>query len=248
MINHYFYDGQLRSYLLQFCNIFAGLKVATGKGECGDEEFITVPIALGSRDRVAAAIMAGNTQNKPFAVPIMAVQMTGLAMSPNRKGVGTVDRRTILPNGGIFPNDLKTVTRVMPIQYNMSVELVAYASNTQQIHQIIEQILVLFDPSIQIQTSDAALDWTKITSVELVGINNEENNPPGGDRRIINWSFNFELPIYLSIPMNVKEDLVKSIHVTIGEGSSFHVNEFDENGDLVPFDEGKILGSFTVSG
>ena len=248
MINYYFYDNQLRSYLLQFCNIFAGLKVATGKGECGEEEFITVPVTIGSRDRVVAAIQAGNTQNRPFAVPIMAAHITGLSMSPNRKGVGVVDKRVILPAGGIFPDDLKTVTRVMPIQYIMSVELVAYASNTNQMYQILEQILMIFDPAIQIQTSDATLDWTKITSVELTGLSNEENNPPGGDRRIINWSFSFELPIYITAPVNVKEDLVKSIHITLAEGSTFKIDEFDENGNLVPFDENSILSSFTVTG
>ena len=248
MINNYFYDNQLRSYILQFCNIFVGLKVETGKGECGEREFITVPITIGSRDRVVAAIQAGNTQNRPFAVPIIAVNMTNLALAPVRKGVGVVDRRTVLPTGGIFPDDLKTVTRVMPIQYTMSVEMIAYASNTDQMYQMLEQILVLFDPCLQIQTSDAALDWTKITSVELMSLSNEENNPPGSDRRIINWSFTFDLPIYLSIPVNVKEDVVRSITVTIAEGKTININEFDENGELVPFDTDKILGSFTVSG
>lgn len=248
MINHFFYNEQLRQYLLQFCNIFVGLKVQTGKGECGEKEFITVPVTIGSRDRVVAAIQAGNTQNRPFAVPIIAVNMSNLSLAPVRKGVGIVDRRTILPTGGIFPDDLKTVTRVMPIQYTMSIEMLAYASNTDQMYQMLEQILVLFDPCLQIQTSDAPLDWTKITSVELVGLANEENNPPGSDRRIINWSFNFDLPIYLSIPVNIKEDIVKSITVTLAEGNTFKINEFDENGDLAPFDTSKILGSFTVSG
>ena len=247
MINNYFYDNQLRSYILQFCNIFVGLKVETGKGECGEREFITVPITIGSRDRVVAAIQAGNTQNRPFAVPIIAVNMTNLALAPVRKGVGVVDRRTVLPTGGIFPDDLKTVTRVMPIQYTMSVEMIAYASNTDQMYQMLEQILVLFDPCLQIQTSDAALDWTKITSVELMSLSNEENNPPGSDRRIINWSFTFDLPIYLSIPVNVKEDVVRSITVTIAEGKTININEFDENGELVPFAPEDVWAEITTT-
>lgn len=246
MINNYFYEGQLRSYLLQFCNIFAGLKVQTGKGECDEPEFISVPVTVGSKDRVVAAIQAGNTQNKPFALPIMAATISNLSLSPNRKGIGVVDRRVYLPQGGSYPADLRTAVRVMPIPYIMSVELSMYASNTQQLHQILEQVLMLFDPTLQIQTSDAAFDWTKITTVELTGISNEENYPPGGDRRIIQWSLSFEIPIYISAPVDIRDEMVRKIIITIGDLKGFQVNEFDENGQMVPFADGYSFGSTVI--
>lgn len=248
MISEYFYEGQLRSYLLQFCNIFTGLKVMTGKGECNEAEFMSVPITVGSKDRVVAAIQAGNTQNKPFSLPMMAATISGLSLSPNRKGVGTVDRRNFLPQGGIFPDDLKTLVRVMPIPYIMSTELSIYASNTQQLHQILEQLLMLFDPVLQIQVSDAAFDWTKIASVELTGINNEENFPPGGDRRVMMWSFNFEIPIYISAPVDVRDEVVRKIIIKIGDLAGFQVNEFDDAGNLVPFSTGFDYGTVIVTG
>lgn len=246
MIDFFYYEGQLRSYLLQFCNIFAGLKVQTGKGECGEEEFITVPIVIGSKDRVVAAINAGNTQNKPFALPAMAANINGLQLSPTRKGIGVVDKRTFLPAGGLYPQDLKVVTRVMPIQYIMTVDLTICASNTMQLHQILEQVLMLFDPDLQIQTSDAAFDWTKLTNVELTGISNEENYPAGTDRRIITWSLSFELPIFIAGPADIKEDLVKKIIITIGDSKGFTVNEFDEDGELIPFET--TYAQFEVGG
>lgn len=246
MIPFYYYDGQIRKYLLQFCNIFVGLKVKTGNGECGEPEYISVPIRVGSKDRVVAAIEAGNTQNKPFSIPMMSVSMTGLNMSPNRKGVGVVDRRVYLPTGGAFPDDLRSVVRVMPIPYVMTVELAIYASNTQQLHQILEQLLVLFDPVLQIQTSDGAFDWTKLVSVELTGINNEENYPPGGDRRIIMWSLNFEMPIYISAPLDVRDEIVRKIIIRVGDMNGFNIDEFDENGELIPFDDGSEYGVIEI--
>lgn len=237
MIDFYMYEGQLRAYLLQFCNIFAGLKVQTGKGECGEDEFMTVPIVVGSRDRVVAALNAGNTQNRPFSLPMMAANMTGLALNPGgRKGLGVVDKRTFLPPGGIYPNDLKVVTRVMPIPYIMSVDLAMCASNTQQCHQMLEQILMLFDPDLQIQTSDTAFDWTKLTRVELTGISNEENYPAGTDKRMINWTLTFDIPIYISAPADIRDDIVRKIIITIGDLKGFSVGEFDEDGNLVPFE------------
>jgi len=247
MIDSYFYEGQLRSYLVQFCAVFAGLKVKTGKGECDEAEFITVPIVVGSRDRVAAAIQAGNVQNRPFSLPMLAANMTGLSLAPTRKGVGVVDRRVFLPQGGAYPEDLRVLTRVMPIPYVMSLELAIYASNTQQLHQILEQLLCLFDPILQIQTSDAAFDWTKLTTIELTGINNEENYPPGGDRRVLTWSLNFEVPIYISAPVDVRDDLVRKIMVQLGDLKGFTVNEFDETGNLVPF-ETTFYGQIVVTG
>ncbi|MEM2159544.1 MAG: tail sheath stabilizer and completion protein [Candidatus Nitrosotenuis sp.] len=237
MITEYFYDAQLRSYLQQFCAIFYGLQVKTGKGEDGTETFISVPTHVGNRDRVVAAIMQSNTHNKPFSLPIMAASITGIDLSPERrKGIGVTDTRVFMPAGGVFPDDLATASRVMPIPYNMNVQLTVYASNTNQLHQIIEQILMLFDPILQIQTTDAPFDWTKITSVELTGIANEENYPVGQDQRILNWSFDFLIPIWISAPMDVRDRLVHKIIVTIGDKSTMLFNEFDSDGELVPFE------------
>lgn len=248
MITHYFYDGQLRGYLLQFCAIFAGLQVRTGTGECGDMDFITVPISIANKDRVVAAIMAGNTSNKGFSVPALAVHMSGLSLGSARKGVNVTDKRVILQRGGVYPQDLKTVTRIMPMLYDMDVELSIYASNTLQMHQILEQILVLFDPTLQIQTSDAAMDWTKITTVELTGISNDENYPIGQDRRIIPWTLQFKMPVYLSVPMDVRDEVVRTAIIKIGDLDKYQVNEFDENGDPIPFETGGDWGTVTVTG
>ena len=211
------------------------MKVKTGRGTCDEPEFISVPIRIGSRDRVVAAIEAGNTQNKLISVPMLAAQMTGLTMSPNRKGVGVVDRRVSLPVGGIFPDDLKTIVRVMPIPYIMNVELDIYASSTQQLHQILEQLLILFDPQLQIQTTDATFDWTKITTVTLSSIVNGENYPAGENRRVISWTLGFDVPIYISAPLDVSNDVVKKITITYGDLDGFTPDEVNEDGSLAPF-------------
>lgn len=248
MITNYFYQGQLRNYLLQFAQIFSGLMVSTGVSECGEPELISVPITIGSHDRVVAAIAAGNTQNRPFSLPIMAANISGLALNTSRKGVGTIDNRVFLPSGGVYPDDLRTVTRVMPIPYVMSTELSIYASNTQQAHQILEQLLMLFDPCLQIQTNDAAFDWTKIAAVELTGISNEENYPPGTDKRVIQWNLTFDVPIYISAPADIRDSIVKKIIIKIGDSKGLLVNEFDEDGELVPFDSGYLYGTTVIDG
>ncbi len=233
MINHFQFNGQLRAYLYQFVSIFYGLQVQTGKGECGESEMISVPIVIGQKDRVVAALMAGNTQNRMFSLPTMSAHLSNLAIAPERRKVQAfVDQRVTLPVGGVFPGDLTVVKRSMPIPYNATIELSIYASNSLQRDQILEQILVLFNPDLQIQTSDGPFDWTKITKVELTDISNEENYPASTDRRMIVWSLTFEVPIFLTIPMGVKDDLVRKVIIQIGDLGSMTIGEVDEDGQL----------------
>jgi hypothetical protein len=236
MINHYFFDNQIRSYLLQFVSIFYGLQVQTGKGECDEAQFMMVPVVIGNKDRVVAAIMAGNTQNRVFSLPAMSAHLSGLAMAPERRRTpGMLDQRTHLKVGGVFPDDLTVIKRAMPVPYNATVELSIYTSNTQQRDQILEQILVLFNPDVQIQKSDGEFDWTRITKVELTDIANEENYPSSTERRMIVWTLTFEMPIYLSVPLGVKDDLVRKIIIQIGSLDSMNINEVDVNGEILPF-------------
>jgi hypothetical protein len=237
-INTYWFDAQIRDYILQFCGIFGGIQVRTGKDGTGDLTFMQVPITVGNRDRVVAAIAARHTQNVPFSLPMMSAYMQSIELAPERrKGVGTVDRRRYLPQGGLFPDDMKVVYRAMPVPYNLGMELSIYASNTDQLHQILEQLMIIFDPFLQIQKNDKEFDWTRLTSVELTGISNEENYPVSQDKRMIQWSLSFTLPIYISAPLDLKDNIVKEIVVRLGNLDGFVLQEFDQNGDLQPFTE-----------
>ena len=199
-------------------------------------EFISVPIVVGNKDRVVAAIMTGNTINRTFSLPTMSAYMSGLARADDRRRApGLVDQRVTIKTGGIFPEDLTTIKRVMPVPYNMTLELAIYASNTQQMHQILEQILVLFNPDLQIQKSDGPFDWTKITNVTLEDIANDENYPAGTERRMIMWTLSFTMPVWIGIPMGIKDDLVRNIIIQIGDLGSMNIGEVDQDGHLTPF-------------
>lgn len=248
MIRHYYYNKQLKKFILGFANVFAGMHVTGGLDGAGNLITMDVPVRYGSSDRVTAAIAAGNTQNKLHTIPMMSAYMTGLELSPERlHGVNQVDRRTMLEQGGVFPDDVKSLTRVMAIPYNMQMELAVYASNTDQMFQILEQILILFDYDLQLQFNDAPFDWTKIAKLYLRSMQNEENYPMGVDRRMIIWTLQFELPVWLSPPIEVRNDLIQSITVRIGDLDNLTLDEIDENGELVPFGSVGPVAAFTVT-
>jgi hypothetical protein len=235
MFKNYYYNSQLKKFIIGFANVFSGLQVATGTTDCG-VEMIDVPIRYGSQDRVVASLGASNTQNKQHTLPIMSCFMTNLDLNPERfKGVNQVDKRTYLEQGGVFPTDVKSVSRLMPIPYDMQMELSIYASNSDQMYQILEQILMLFDYSMQIQFNDAPFDWTKITKLELVGISNEENYPATTERRNIIWTLEFTLPIWLSPPYEVRQNIIESIRIRLGDMNNLVLDEVGPDGELMPF-------------
>lgn len=216
-ISSHYYNGQLRHYLVQLMAVFAGLQVQVGKRDDNEPHLINVPIYSASKDRVVGAIKGENTQNKPIRLPAMSITLTNLELAPERrKGVPNHRRNAYMPQGGLFPDDISVVEQRMPVPYNAYFEVAIWASNTQQNHQILEQILMLFNPFIEIQTSDDPFDWTMLTKVELIGVRPEENVPPGTDRRIIQTALDFQVPIWLSVPADVHKRYVKEIYTRLG--------------------------------
>ena len=213
----YYFDQQLKRYCTQFMAIFSELQVKVGASADLPSRLIKVPVVYGSRDRVVAWIKGDQTQNKPLRLPAMSAYLRSLAQAPDKKkGIGMTRRNTVaLNNGEAFPNNVGVYRQIQPIPYRAVFELGVYASNALQHHQIMEQILILFDPSVQIQTSDDPLDMTQITTVELTNINWEENFPAGADRRVIQSVLFFEVIFYLSGPANFRQNYIQNIKVRL---------------------------------
>jgi len=232
-LREFWYDEQLKRYLIQFMAIFADMNVRVGWTDDKEPRLIKVPIFSGSKDRVAAAIKAENTNNKPIRLPLFHATIRSFDLMPERrKGIPTQRRSTIMPTGGLFPDDVKVIEQRMPVPYKLTMELGVWASNKDQQFQIMEQIMMIFNPMLQIQTSDEITDWTKITSVELVGIRPEENLPAGTDRRLLQTTLEFEVPIHISAPAEVHKRYVRDIYLRVGAVSTDATNSYDIIGEL----------------
>lgn len=214
----YWYNDQLKRYIVQFMTVFSGLQVRIGKNDMTNSDaLIPVTIHYGNHDRVVASLMAENTQNKPLRLPLMTAYMQNLDLAPElMHGVGVERRNSYVPTGGLLPDDVKVIHQRAPIPYKMSCQLGIYASNTDQHFQMLEQILMLFDPQLTIQTSDAPFDWTRLTTVKLMSLSLDQQHPIGTDRRIIQSTLMFEMPVYLGSPADVRRDFIKTINLRLG--------------------------------
>lgn len=219
----FYYDNQIKRYLLQFMAIFSDLQVQMGKlNDINATNMATVPIHYGDPDRVVASILAENTQNKPIRLPAMSVFIRSLRISNERMhGTGVERRTSYVPVGGLLPDDITVVHQTNPVPYIMTLELSILSSNTDQMLQIVEQIMPLFDPQLTIQTSTGLFDMSRLTSVTLIdGPSNNNPFPPGTDKRVNSSTMVFEMPIYISVPADIKKDYVSRIYLRIGAVST----------------------------
>lgn len=247
----YFYNQQLKSYILQFMAIFSGTQVMVGKRDSQEDRLISVPIHYGAQDRVVASIVAGNTQNTPLRLPVMSAYVRGLSMATGRMaGTGTERRKAYVPVGGLVPDDIQVIHQRKPVPYDLDIELSMYVSNSDQLFQILEQILPLFDPQLNIQTSDGAFDWKRLTHVLLTGIQVESNYPIGTDRRIIQSTLTFSIPIYIDTPAQVRTDFISKIYLRVGAVDSAAVDNFEIVADLdgqgIPYQNILSSGDLTI--
>jgi hypothetical protein len=206
----HFYDGQVRRYLTQMMRILANFPVQDGKGVQKE-----VPVTYGDLTRQVANIIRENSENKLPSAPRIAVYLTGLELDKDRLTDSTYTRKTNIREraydneAGEYLNTQGknyTVERLIPTPYMMRVNADIWTSNTDQKLQLLEQILVLFNPSLEMQTTDNFIDWTSITVVNLENVQwSNRSVPVGVDSEIDIATLTFSVPIYISPPTKVRK-------------------------------------------
>ena len=98
-----------------------------------------------------------------------------------------------------------TVERHMPVPYDLRLNLDIWTTNTEMKLQVLEQILCLFNPSLEIQSTDNYVDWTSLSLVQLENVNFSSRSIPTGTESDIDIAtLTFSTPIYISPPVKVK--------------------------------------------
>jgi len=101
---------------------------------------------------------------------------------------------------------------------------------TEQKMQMLEQILVLFNPSLNIHTTNNPLDWSSLSVVELINTQWTNRGIPSGVDDIIDISsLTFEMPILINPPARVNKSsmihtIITNLHeVATGDADSIKV-------------------------
>ena len=242
----YFYDEQLRRYLTQFMRILGGFSVKTGKDRNGEVSYIQVPVRYGDINRMAAHIIKNQSENAINTVPFISCYVTDMQQSADRRHNPThidkvqVYEKKFNPETGEYVEgevgNTYTIERYMPVPYDLTVQVDIWTSNTDQKFQLMEQLLVLFNPSINLKTNDNPFDWTNLTYTELVNVVWSVRQIPSGTDDIIDvTALNFTIPIFLNPPAKVKRQTL--IHTILNEIKRY------KNDDIVEWDESNPIPS-----
>lgn len=233
----FFYDGQIRRYVTQIVRLLSNFVVRYSDGT-----LVRVPVMYGDPDRQVAHIINQNSENSIPSVPRIAVYITEYELNRQRIQEPTfvskiqIRERAIESDSG--GNDFYTseqgknftVERLMPTPFDLTVKVDLWTSNTEQKLQILEQILVLFNPSLEIQTTDNYIDWTSLSVVELEDVNFSSRAVPIGTNSSIDIaSVTLKTPTWLTPPIKIKKlGVVTSIINNIYEGTTGGIGDYVE--------------------
>ena len=181
----------------------------------GDGDLRRIPVMYGDLSRMVANILRDNSENTLPSAPRIAIYITGLDIDRERTSDSSFVSKVQIRERAWDENNREylnvqgknyTVERLMPTPYKLTVNADIWATNTDQKLQILEQLLVLFNPSLEIQTTDNYVDWTSLTTVDLDAVTFSSRSIPVGSADNIDIStLTFTTPIWLSPPAKVKK-------------------------------------------
>lgn len=234
-MQQFFYDEQLRRFLLQFTRIVSNFQIEYGNETDGVNQaaLIRVPVRYGDASRNAQVIMQENSRNSMPASPLMTFYISSLdydrprMQEPYFVSKVNVRQRTYDSATDSFEptqGNAFTIERLMPVPYKMGITLDIWTSNTNQKMQLLEQMLTLFNPSLEVQSTDNFIDWTSLTVVELESVTwTSRTVPMGAENPIDMATIKFSIPIWLSSPIKVKK---------LGVVERVIASMYDSDGDL----------------
>jgi len=240
-LQQYFYDGQIERFLAQFIRILSGFQVEFGADRAGNVTLQRVPVYYGDGSRQVAAIIQNNSGgNAVPPVPAMTVYINNITYDRDRVQdptfIGTMNIRQRAFNqetqeyeatqGNAF-----TIERSMPVPYTLELKVDIWTSNTKQKLQLLEQLIPLFNPAMEIQSTDNYIDWTSLSVVYLDSPNwTSRIVPIGTDNPIDVATLTFKLPVWITPPAKIKklgviQKIIASIHDADGNLSDSIIND-----------------------
>ena len=206
----YFYDGQVRRYLTQFIQIMSNFAYKDAKGQ-----LVRVPVRYGDMTRQVAQILKKNSENTIPSAPFIACYIKDMQYDLTRLQDPTfiskvrIRERAFDEDNNEYLNlqgNNYTIERIMPSPYKITFSADIWSTNTEQKLQIWEQLVVFFNPSFEIQTTDNYIDWTSLSTITLENqIWSSRTVPQGVNEDIDILTMSFSAPIWITPPAKVKK-------------------------------------------
>lgn len=206
----YFYDGQLKRYLTQFMRVVSNFGYKNAKGQ-----IVRVPTLYGDMNRQVAQILRKNSENALPSAPFIACYIKDIQYDISRLQDPTFVSKVNIREREWDPQTRQylysqganyTVERIMPSPFTVTFAADIWVTNTDQKMQLWEQIIVLFNPGLEIQTTDNYIDWTSLSVLNFDSMTwSSRTIPQGVDQNIDVCTLIFKAPIWITPPAKVKK-------------------------------------------
>jgi len=227
----FFYDNQIRRFLLQFAKIFSNWYVTKGKDPNGNDILVRVPIMYGDQSRQVSTVIANNSASNLPSAPLITYYISGLEYDQRRTQDPTFIEKVNVRQRA-YNEDTEsyettqgqafTVERLMPVPYTLRITVDFWTTNYNQKLQLIEQLGTLFNPALEIQSTDNFIDWTSLSVVFQDGLNFSSRSIPVGTGNPIDvMSWKFYMPIWISTSSKLKKmGVINKIIASIFKGKA----------------------------
>lgn len=227
----FFYDNQIRRFLLQFAKIFSNWYVTKGKDPAGNDILVRVPMMYGDSSRQASTIIANNSASNLPSAPLITYYISGLEYDQRRTQDPTflekvnVRQRAYNEETQSYETtqgQAFTIERLMPVPYTLRITVDFWTTNYNQKLELIEQLGTLFNPSLEIQSTDNFIDWTSLSVVYQDGLTFSSRTIPQGTGNPIDvMTWKFYMPIWISTSSKLKKmGVIHKIIASIFKGKA----------------------------
>lgn len=232
-MSKYFYDKQIRRYLLQIGRMFSGYEVFNGYEDINGERvrrYRDVPVTHANISRIGATYLSDNSENMMNSAPAMAFHISDLQpFSEYRQYQHHVTRNRVIEkqkdeDGSYInkPGKKYDIQQNMPTPFEMKINLDIWTSSMDQKMEIFEQIAVYFNPGYQFRVTSSRFDLGRLSNIELESVQwTSKTIPVGTSSEIDYMTLTFKVyPVYISAPAKItRQNIIKSTTITGSIGS-----------------------------
>lgn len=229
---NYWYNAQIRHIILHTVRLFSNFYISDGKDDNGNDILRRIPCTFMSTDKSAAAMITKNTDTIISSAPKMILTIDNIKLNSEKSsGAPYYEYESEMTekkfneeigNYEYEPGDTYHISRLNPVPIGFVFKLYIVTSNYTQKFQLLEQIRALFNPALELQTSENPLDWTRLTAVVMTGLNWTSKGTMNLDSTTLDtMDMTFEVDTNLDLPAIVSHSrIVENIITNMGTGDS----------------------------
>ena len=237
------YQSNIRNVTVLFGSLFSNISVPTFNedGTLTGETRI-VPVVYASKETTSIwlnsmlnQIQGGKNVSTGIntSLPRFAIELTGISRSTEN----SVNSNVPIYNYNKALGSDYMYKASAPVKYNFNFDLNLYCKNMEQSLYILDQILLVFAPSITLPIKESEkLNIISSMNVQLDSVSKEDNYQAGlTENRIISWKFGFVVSANMIQNVNnEKAKVIKEVMLCmLNKGSEILIDgAIDDNGKL----------------